>query len=145
MTFATALLNAMRTFLEPQFKYCPLRVSQQSVLMIFYSASKLTFLELLDIDGSFYVHDENACTSLVLEIYKRCSQSCSLITMNEIFKINIFCLADRFNHKMAVRLFLNEILHRRTSTGLYNTTALPPMLKPVRYFSNITGVGVFET
>ena len=88
-----ALLNAIGTFLEPQFKYYPLGVSLQSVLVIFCSACKLTFLELLDKDDFFYVYHGNVCT-LVLETYKLV-HGLSLITMSEIFKINIFCQADR--------------------------------------------------
>ena len=89
----------MKTFVEPQFDYCPLiwmfhsrrlnntiKTVHEKSLRIVYSDYKSIFQELLDKDASFSLHHRNIQT-LAIEIYKHI-HGLSPAIMGEVFKIN---------------------------------------------------------
>ena len=86
----------MKTFIQSQFKYCPLtwmfhnrtlnsKINKlhERALRIVYNDDKLTFQELLDIDNSLTIHHRNI-QKLAIEMYK-VKNHISPIALKEIF------------------------------------------------------------
>ena len=89
----------LKTFIESQFNYCPLvwmfhskhinnRINKlhERALRAVYKNYSCSFEELLEIDGSFTIHDRNL-QKLALLMYQVKHKLCSK-PIQEIFKIN---------------------------------------------------------
>ena len=100
----------MKTFIESQFKYCPLlwmfhskklskRIDKlhERALRVVYKDKKLTFEELLEKDNSYNTHHRNL-QHLAILMYK-VKNNLVPTPVQEIFKIN---LSDRANGKWVI-------------------------------------------
>ena len=89
----------MKTFIDSQFKYCPLTCMVQSrqlntkinklhdrALRIVYKHSQLTFQQLLDLDKSHCIHHRNL-QKQVQDKQKTCTTTISIPTYESIYNL----------------------------------------------------------